>query len=64
MNRDKLIRELRKYAKDHDLDFAVDTKKGKGSHYGVRLGDKKTTVQSDIDEFRAARIKKQLGVAE
>jgi hypothetical protein len=64
MNRDKLIRELRKYAKENGLEFAVDTKKGKGSHYGVRLGDKKTTVQSDIDEFRAARIKKQLGVAE
>lgn len=35
MNRDKLIRELRAYAKEKGLTFSVDTKKGKGSHYLV-----------------------------
>lgn len=64
MNRDKLIRELRKYAKDHDLVFEVDKRSGKGSHYIVTIGEKSTTVQSDINEQRAVRIKKQLGVAD
>ncbi len=63
MNREKLIRELRAYAKEKGLPFSVDTKKGKGSHYLVKLGDKVTTVQSDINEGRAQRIRKQLGVA-
>ena len=63
MNRDKLIRELRKYARKNKLFFHVDTKKGKGSHYIVTLGKKTTTVQADINEGRAERIRKQLGVA-
>jgi hypothetical protein len=64
MNRTKLLRELRAFAKGRGLEFAVDTKKGKGSHYLVTLGNKTTTVQSEINESRAARIRKQLGVAE
>ena len=63
MNRDKLIRELRKIAKKEGKPFHLDTKQGKGSHYIVTIGDKTSTVQSDINEGRAERIKKQLGVA-
>lgn len=63
MNREKLIRELRAYAKEKGMVFSVDRKKGKGSHYLVKLGDRVTTVQSDINEGRARRIRKQLGVA-
>jgi len=62
MNRDKLIRELRHYAKVHHLAFDLDTKRGKGSHYVITLGEKKTMIQSDIDEGRANRIRKQLGI--
>ena len=62
MNRNKLLKILRKYAKNNDLDFHVDKKKGKGSHYVVTVGEAFTTVQSDIDEFRADRILKQLGI--
>lgn len=64
MNREQLIRELRKYARDNDLSFEVDTRRGKGSHYLVSLGDRTTTIQSDINEGRAKRIRKQLGVAD
>ncbi len=63
MNRDKLIRELREFAKKNNKLFEVDKKKGKGSHYLVTIGNKTTTVQADINEGRAQRIRKQLGVA-
>ena len=59
-----MIRELRKYARKNGLAFELDTRKGKGSHYIVTLGDKTTTVQSEINEPRAVRIRKQLGVVE
>lgn len=62
MKREQLIRSLRRYAKDRDLDLVVDTKKGKGSHYRVRLGDKVTTIQKDLNPGRIERILKQLGV--
>ena len=62
MSRDQLLRDLRKYARKNGLAFELDKTKGKGSHYILTLGDKTTTVQSEINEHRAARIKKQLGV--
>jgi hypothetical protein len=62
MNRDQLLRELRHYARKHDLVFELYKSKGKGSHYILTLGDKTTTVQSDINEQRAKRIKTQLGI--
>lgn len=69
MNRDKLIRELRGYAKSNGLYFDIDKRGGKGSHYIVTVGEKVTivqsdiVVQSDINEQRANRVKKQLGVS-
>lgn len=62
MNRDQLIRALRRYAKDRGLRFEVDTKKGSGSHYRVRLGDKVSTLQKDLNPGRIERFLKQLGV--
>lgn len=62
MNRDGLIRELRRYAKDRDLRFEVDKKKGNGSHYRVKLGDKVSTLQNDLNPGRIERFLKQLGV--
>ncbi len=64
MNREKLIRELRKMAKEKGLIFEVNTRKGKGSHYIVTLENKTTTIQSEINETRARMIKKQLGIPE
>lgn len=62
-SRDQLIRALRRYSKKNGLPFEVDRKKGKGSHYWVRVGDKSTTVQHELNPGRIERILKQLGVA-
>ncbi|MEN5084277.1 hypothetical protein ABE438_17490 [Bosea sp. TWI1241] len=62
MNRDQLIRSLRRYARNRSIRFEVDTKKGSGSHYRVRLGDKVSTLQNDLNPGRIERFLKQLGV--
>ena len=62
MNRDDLIRALRKYCRKRDLPFAVDTQKGKGSHYMVTVGEKRTTVQSHLNPVIVRKICGQLGV--
>ena len=63
MNRDQLIRALRKYVRKRGMEpFIVDTKKGSGSHYRIRLGSEVTTVQSDLNPGRIERILKQLKV--
>lgn len=62
MTRDQLIRRLRRYAKDHNLGFEVDTKKGNGSHYRVKLGSQVSTLQKDLNPGRIERFLKQLGI--
>jgi hypothetical protein len=63
MNRDDLIRELRKHARKNGLHFAVIPGRGKGSHYRVELGNRWTMVQSgEFTPTMARRIRKQLGV--
>jgi len=62
VNRDGLVRALRKYARKHNLAFDLDTKKGRGSHYRLRVGDRVTTVQKDLNPGRIERIPKQLGI--
>jgi predicted RNA binding protein YcfA (HicA-like mRNA interferase family) len=37
-------------------------RKGRGSHYRLRLGDRVTTVQKDLNPGRIERILKQLGI--
>jgi YcfA-like protein. len=63
MNRDQLIRALRKTARKRGIPFEVDTKKGNGSHYWLRFGDKATTVQDKLNPGRIERILKQLGLS-
>lgn len=63
MNRDQLIRALRKYARKNGLVLEVDTKKGKGSHYRVKLNGKVTTIQSDLNPGRVERALKPLGLS-
>jgi hypothetical protein len=63
MTREQLIQALRRNARKNKINFQVDTKKGKGSHYRVRLGERVTTVQSgDLSPFQVRRICEQLGV--
>ena len=60
MNRDQLIRNLRRYARRHGIAFEVFLGKGKGSHYLVELGDRRTTIQDKLNPGRIERILKQL----
>ncbi len=62
MNRDQLIRALRKYARKQGLAWDLDRKKGKGSHYWVQVGEYATTMQDDLNPGRVERILKQLKV--
>lgn len=62
MNRDQLVRRLRKYARKRGIRFAVDAKKGNGSHYRVVVGDEITTMQQDLNPGRIERLLKQLKI--
>jgi hypothetical protein len=62
MNRDQLIQALRKHARKEGKTLAVDTKKGKGSHYRVTLDGVTTTVQQKLTPGRVDRVLKQLGL--
>ncbi len=62
MNREQLIRSLKRYARKNNLPHDVDKKKGKGSHYTFFLGDKFTTLQNKLNPGRIERALKQLGV--
>lgn len=62
MNRDQLLRKLRKFARKNGLFYEEDKGRGKGGHYIVRMGDHWTTVQSDLNPLRIERILKQLNI--
>lgn len=63
MKREALIRDLAKYARKHKLSFEVEKDAGKGSHYRVKLGDHKTTIQSgELNPVIVKEIRKQLKV--
>ncbi|MBL8580561.1 MAG: type II toxin-antitoxin system HicA family toxin [Mesorhizobium sp.] len=63
MKREALIRELRALARERGLQFEVFTDRGKGSHFRVRLGDRRTTIQSgELTPLMVRTIRKQLGI--
>lgn len=63
MTREALLRELRAYARAQKLKLEIDTKLGKGSHYRVTLGDRRTIIQSgELGPLLVRTIKRQLGV--
>lgn len=62
MNREQLIRALRKLARKRDTHFKLETKRGNGSHYRVEFGTKWTTVQHDLNPGRIERILRQLDI--
>ena len=63
MKRDDLIRELRKIAKERGVTFTVTENRGKGSHYRVKLGNKRTIIKSgELNPIYVRLVKKQLGV--
>lgn len=63
MTREALLRERRAYARAQTLKLEIDTKLGKGSHYRVTLGDRRTIIQSgELGPLHVRTIKRQLGV--
>jgi hypothetical protein len=63
LNRDGLIRALRRYCRRRGLAFEVDARRGKGAHYLVTVGDRRTTLQSNMNEHIIRLALKQLGVS-
>ncbi|TBN11400.1 hypothetical protein EYC79_14115 [Agrobacterium cavarae] len=63
MKREQFLRELRKIAKDRQLDLAIFEDKGKGSHYRVKLNGKMTTIKSgELTPTYVRLLRKQLGI--
>jgi predicted RNA binding protein YcfA (HicA-like mRNA interferase family) len=62
MNRDQLIKILRKQARASGLSFSAERKRGKGSHITLRYAGKFTTCpDGEIKEGTRRAILKQLG---
>ena len=62
VKRDVFLRDLRRYCKAQDLSFAFDARHGKGGHGRVTVGDRFTTVQTELTPGRVESILKQLGL--
>lgn len=62
MNRDQLIRKLRKLARNQNKNFTVETAKGKGSHYMVTFENATSALQHELTPGRIERFLKQLGL--
>ena len=45
MNGREFLRRARRYARAHNLEFHFDTRRGKGSHGAVYVGEYRTIVQ-------------------
>jgi hypothetical protein len=58
--REDFLRELRTLARKKGLLLVIDMQKGKGSHYEIRIGGKKTIVPANIGRFMRRSILKDL----
>lgn len=63
MDREALIRELRKWARKHDIRFAVIEERRKRSHCRVEMGSSVAVIKSgELRPGYVSLIKRQLGV--
>jgi hypothetical protein len=62
VNREDLIRALRKYCRKRGVAFDLDTKRGNGAHYLIAVGDRRTTLQSKMSAHTIRLALKQLSV--
>jgi hypothetical protein len=63
MKREQFLRELRKIAKNRQLDLEIFEDKGKGSHYRVKLNGKMTTIKSgELTPTYVRLLRKQPGI--
>ena len=62
MNREQLIRALRKYARKRDIPFEIFKDRGKGGHFIVQVGSQRTIIQSTFNPGKVERALKQLQI--
>ncbi len=62
VRRDAFLRDLKRYCRKNGIAFSWEVRRGKGGHGIVTVGEKWTTVQTDLTEGRIERILKQLGL--
>jgi len=60
MNRKDFLKQLKAMAEEKGLDFKVNKKRGKGSHYWVQVGTRGTTVPQRLTRSLCKEILKQL----
>ena len=60
--KDGVLRELKAYCRSEKLAFRFDVRRGKGGHGTVFVGDRFTTVQSELTAGRIEALLKQLGL--
>jgi hypothetical protein len=63
-DRDDLLRELRVLARKKGLLLVIESRRGKGSHIGVQLGDRETIIPHTVPKQLRRVILKQLGIME
>jgi hypothetical protein len=63
-DREDLLRELRVLARNKGLLLVIESKRGKGSHISVQLGDKETIIPHNVPKQLRRVILKQLGIKE
>ena len=63
LKRAKLVKAIRRWARDNDLSFEGDEIKGKGSHVRVFIDDKSTIVKhGELSPSYVDLVLKQLGI--
>lgn len=62
MRRDAFLRDVKRYCRSNGLAFGWDARKGKGGHGRLTVGERFTTVQTELTEGRIQSILKQLGL--
>lgn len=56
----EFLRRARQYAKRHELEFAFNPRRGKGSHGRILLGERITAIKSGNKELGAGLVHKML----
>jgi len=63
MKREKLIKGIRRWARDSEVSFEIDEIAGKGSHIRVFVGSKSTIVKhGELPPSYVDLVLKQLGI--
>jgi mRNA interferase HicA len=63
MKREKLVKRIRRWARDSELSFEIDEIAGKGSHIRIFVGGKSTIVKhGELSPSYTDLVLRQLGI--